>query len=251
MNFILFLNFPNNKDLSVFCLFFVLKIFLELIKKSEDESADLEALIQLLEPFEEATIMVSSSKNPTAGLIMPMMAQFNKSLAPREEDSTLIKKARAVILNDLNKRYTRTEERRIPGLASAVDPRFKSLTWMSNDDKAATQSALQEEAMAVAATLRETADAESMDTDSTSAPPDEPSNPVPAASSSFSFFDEDILGNEEEAPSVELDCLTRVENEMSGYAKELKVPHARNPVAWWQERLGIYPILSTEWLFVI
>ena len=68
---------------------------------------------------------------------------------------------------------------------------------------------------------------------------------APAASaSSFSFFDDEILGGEEEAPSVEVDCFTRVEKEMTGYSSELKVSHARNPVAWWQERLGIYPILT-------
>ena len=208
---------------------------------SEDESNDLEALVKLLEPFEEATVMVSSSKNPTASLIMPMMAQFQRSLAPREGDSRLIQKGRAAILSDLNKRYTGQEERRILGIVSAVDPRFKSLMWMSADDKAATRSALQEEAMAVAATLRGEADDEPME----SANDHDTQLAKPAASaSSFSFFDDEILGGEEEAPPVEVDCFTRVEKEMTGYSSELKVSHARNPVAWWQERLGIYPILA-------
>ncbi len=73
---------------------------------SESDTKHMEDLIRLLTPFETATVMVSSERKPTARLIHPIMSRFLcRDVKAYADDSTLIKKAKNAIHEDLSNRY--------------------------------------------------------------------------------------------------------------------------------------------------
>ncbi len=95
---------------------------------SESHTKHMEDLISLLTPFEIATVMVSSERKPTAGLILPIMSQFlSRDVKACTDDSTLIKKAKNAIHEDNVQTLLKT--------ATILDPRFKSLAWMCEEGK--------------------------------------------------------------------------------------------------------------------
>ncbi len=225
------------------------------------ETEKLQDLVQVLTPFEEATKMVSSAKSPTAGLVLPIIAQMkSRDLALHDDDSNMIKSVKRAILNDLNKRYLLASEQQLLGLCSVVDPRWKKLSWMSNNERVRVHNALEEEALAVigegavdietprsseaastSATEPTQTAAEDLPEASPDPAPDRTEVEVPAAKSSF--FDESMFGSNDEA-SVAIDAITKAKNEIDRYMQEPVAHYSDHPVSWWGDRIGSYPILT-------
>ena len=227
---------------------------------SGDEIKNLGELVNLLTPFETATVKVSSSKKPTAGLILPMIAQFKRrDLLRNEEDSNMVKKAKMAIRTDLDKRYTDEGQQRLLGLASFLDPRFKSLNWLSGDGKKQVMADLKQEALAIASKSASSSELppgeESMVLDenpeSTATTAEPAANVSAPAPSSDSFFDADIIGSDQ-AP-VAVDLATKIDMEITRYSQEPSALEGDHPITWWRERMAgfkILPLLVERYLMI-
>ena len=110
----------------------------------------LQQLVKLLEPFDTATEKVSSPKQPTVGLIKPMLYQMTQlTLAARDDAIKLIADCKAAILADLGKWYQEEEQKRLLSVASALDSCFKHLSWLDDSEKDEVYSEVETEAIAI------------------------------------------------------------------------------------------------------
>ena len=272
------------------------------------EISVVESMIKVLEPFEKLTVKISSEKKPTCGFILPALHLLkNRDLVVNDTDSGAITKMKNAMKEDLKKRYltgkqglifsncitvflfqvyqfvnylfalTSSGEQDLLCLASAVDPRFKDLNWLSADEREKTFERVFEEAMSVAKTpllpsmVRVKVEPEESDMPSfsqtqcttVSGPPlpnlpedfvqsldplvpqpsaPKPSSPKPSASKLEDdfFYDEVILVKVEEGPvSVE----DKVRLEMTRFKAEPRCPLDCHPMDWWKDRMGSYPYL--------
>ncbi|XP_042613353.1 E3 SUMO-protein ligase ZBED1-like [Cyprinus carpio] len=92
-----------------------------------------EELIQVLTPLKTVTTLMSSETTPTISMILPLKEMILKSMSPGDQDSATVKEAKAAISNDLAKRYTDPNLHDYLQMATALDPRFKSLPYLDED----------------------------------------------------------------------------------------------------------------------
>jgi hypothetical protein len=230
-----------------------------------NELSVVESIIKVLEPFEKLTVKISSEKKPTCGFILPAMHLLkNRDLVVNDSDSGAIAKMKTAMKEDLNKRYL-TGEQDLLCLASAVDPRFKDLNWLSAAERDKTFERVYEEAISLAKTpqlpgmVRVKVEPEESDmasfSQTVSGPPlpnlpedllqpfdpcvPQPSVSKPEENDDF-FYDEVILVKVEEGPvSIE----EKVRYEMGRFKAEPRCPLDCHPMDWWKDRMGSYPYL--------
>ncbi|CAL8383227.1 unnamed protein product [Gadus morhua 'NCC'] len=70
-------------------------------------------------------------------------------------DKPIVRDIKQAINQDLQKRYSTVEEKNTLHTASALDPRFKSLPFLTTDDISATYSKLVVEAASLQPTIRQ------------------------------------------------------------------------------------------------
>ena len=102
-----------------------------IITLSDDDVRVAEEVLQVLKPLKTVTSLLSTETSPSVSMILPLKTRILQSMAPSVEDSTITQDVKAAIREDLKPRYTSP-----PTLqdylhrATALDPRFKSLSHM-------------------------------------------------------------------------------------------------------------------------
>ena len=92
-------------------------------------------LVALLRPFKEATVIMSSETAVTSSLILPTMVKLQRLIEVGQEDSPLIKKVKLELAKNLSKRYTHDADKETTLIACMVDPRFKKLAFLSEEER--------------------------------------------------------------------------------------------------------------------
>lgn len=93
-------------------------------------------ITKVLEIMKTSTNMMSTGKSVTASLILPMKAAIMQQLRTVDEElSAVCNECRMAIVHDLEDRYTDPESVRLLEISAALDPRFKSLSWLSAPEK--------------------------------------------------------------------------------------------------------------------
>lgn len=113
---------------------------------SEADVSGAEHLVTALKPTKLATTTMSEESIPTLSVIAPLHAQLLANFTTASEDDPMTREVKHAIRADLMKRYTSTKERHILHAASALDPRFKALPFLSEDEKMETYSRMTAEA---------------------------------------------------------------------------------------------------------
>lgn len=94
-----------------------------------------EELTQVLTPLKTVTTLMSRETTPTISMILPLKERILKSMSPGDQDSATVKEAKAAITNDLAKRCTDPNLHDYLQMATALDPRFKSLPFLDEDSR--------------------------------------------------------------------------------------------------------------------
>jgi hypothetical protein len=235
----------------------------------------MENMVDLLMPFEKATIKLSSEKNSTSGMLLPAFAQIRRRLVIQESDKPIIKKVKQVMLDDLDKRYTLPKEQEILLIASAMDPRFKSLAWISDEERSKVWTEVEEKVlfytsqstMPLGTAIK--VKSEPIDNGYPAVPsgsassetlpglpplpslPSLPSLPLEEKPPSVEapqpqseeddFFDDIIIVSESEGPN---DIPSKIKLEVKLYKSVPACPLHESPVNWWRDRIGTYPLLG-------
>lgn len=105
-----------------------------------------EDAVKALKPMKDVTTLMSEEHNPTVSLIAPLNAQLIQNMSYSPRDSHMIHEIKNAIKADLLKRYNSESEKRILHTASALDPRFKGLPFLKEEERLKVYKALTEEA---------------------------------------------------------------------------------------------------------
>lgn len=96
--------------------------------------------------MKDATLVMSEESMPTLSLIAPLHAKLVMGAEESPDDTQTVKDIKAAIAQDLGKRYN---ERETLYMASAVDPRFKDLPFLSEAEASEIYSRLTNAVVAV------------------------------------------------------------------------------------------------------
>ncbi len=190
------------------------------------------------------------------------MDQIQSKMVILDTDSPMIKKAK----------YTGLATKDMLGLSAALDPIYKNLAWMTEEDREDVFKKLRKEDVSVATKLggapplnlnikMEPDDKFTPPTTpSASSPPDFPTLPafpsfpeaalptLPAASEiqrpeeeEDDFFDDVILVKVDEGP---VDVGQKIKLELDHYRAEPRLKMSSHPMDWWQRHMACYPYLT-------
>ncbi|KAJ8380238.1 hypothetical protein SKAU_G00010160 [Synaphobranchus kaupii] len=218
---------------------------------TEADISNAEEVVQALKPMLVATKSMCEEKSPTISVIAPLHAQLLSDTVSTIEDSPLVKEIKRTIHEDLSKRYKSTEEKNILYVASALDPRFKSMLFLSPPDVQETYAKV----VSKAAALMEDADV-GMETDD-----DEEGGSTEQSAAADDTSDDnendphtpkrrksalaDLLGQTFKDTRAPLLSPTSIaEKEVKQYQDAPPLPLSDDPLAWWKSQAHSYPLLA-------
>ncbi len=101
-----------------------------------DELTSLEEAKDLLKPWKELTVTMSSEKDVTISLVTPSLHKLkNILLQQRDGDSEITREMKEAMQNDLKTRYKDESVRLFLHVACLLDPRFKSLDFLTEEER--------------------------------------------------------------------------------------------------------------------
>nr|XP_054593369.1 E3 SUMO-protein ligase ZBED1-like [Nothobranchius furzeri] len=104
----------------------------ELNTLKDKDFCDVEDIVKLMVPVKLVTISMCEDKRPTLSVISPVREKLKKTFEAADEDSVVIREMKQAFREDLEKRYTGLED--LFHTAAALDPRFKSLPFLTDHD---------------------------------------------------------------------------------------------------------------------
>ncbi|XP_030235893.1 zinc finger BED domain-containing protein 1-like [Gadus morhua] len=209
---------------------------------NENDITDAEDIMQALRPMFVATKIVSEEKNPTLSIIAPVHAKLLNDTHQAMGDKPIVRDIKQAINQDLQKRYSTVEEKNTLHTASALDPRFKSLPFLTTDDISATYSKLVVEAASLQLTIRQeeqgTSSASGIEMDGQDLEVLE--EPQPKRRSGLA----DLLGETFSTTAPLKSAFSKAEEEVNRYQEASPLPLEENPLNWWKAHEKMYPFLA-------
>ena len=123
---------------------------------SEAEIKVMETFIEVLKPIVEITEAIGDEKLVTISTTRPLLHKLMSiHLVEKSSDGQLPKTLKYVLLTDLKARYTTTELQSFLNVACFLDPRFKSMSFLSQTNKENVIQMVKEEAEKILLGLHE------------------------------------------------------------------------------------------------
>ena len=197
-----------------------------------------EELLAVLEPFVEATTVMSGSQYPTVSMLSPLLYKLLKvTLSHKDENNPAIKCVKDAIANDLNVRYTSRETTLMLSMSAFLDPRFKDLNlFVDEDDKIDVLEEVKLELL----NLVKRSDYDNGSTQSRNETQDEIEEPAKKKSKIFSLFG-DLTESRSKSDLSEIEL---VNTKLLQYERESMLDLVSNPLQWWKLHERQYPTLS-------
>ena len=206
---------------------------------SDEEFSSMEVYIDVMKPLVSITEAIGAQKWVTISTIRPLLHKLLQlHLVETSTDSRLVKKIKTEMLADLQVRYT-GELLLLLSKAAFLDPRLKSLAFLSSSEKEKVTTAVQDEAIHLA---------DLGPVESTVGDSGESSQP-PAAKKAkgehqlFEILDDIINPKSTEDEGLTITGYQKACAEMSMYSSEPAT--TENPLLWWKANSFRYPLLSS------
>ena len=203
----------------------------------------LEDLINVLEPFKDATTYLSSESYPTVSALGPLLSQMKEAIQVSNTDSEAIKKVKRAIIGDLKKRYQDPDIQLLLNKATFLDPCMKTLVHLSQTEQESVLNSLTDE-MVMASVQTQNDEPTSADqqlitdqNDDTAQPKQQSALQKLLGDSFFHSSD----GDDQAPASVSLNEL--ILSEISRYKSEPLVALDEKILEWWQSHGPSYPHL--------
>ena len=192
-----------------------------------------EELLAILEPFNDATEVVSGEKYPTIGIVLPVLLKFlHKTLKFSEDDSPIVREIKNAIKSNLENRYQDSEVKKTLRLATYLDPCFKALSFLNEADRIEVRQQVKDALVELIKSVDQS-EPESPDP-STTPGVDTP----PKQKRKLELLLEDIFEVNAQDAASESD---KAERELSTYASEEPISlHEQDPLLWWKSRTHVY-----------
>ncbi|KAI4791864.1 hypothetical protein KUCAC02_033757 [Chaenocephalus aceratus] len=191
----------------------------DLCTLTESDVTTAEEVVSTMKPMKEATQYMSKEKTSTLSVIAPLQDTLINGLKPIEGESAVIKEMKAAMSGDLQKRYI--DLRATLHACSAMDPRFKSLPFLTENQRQEVYDGLI---------------AEAQDQPMPSERNPKPSCPLAA-----------LLGGERYGGGAQPKTNTQenqAKDQMTRYKEADLLEVKEDPLVWWKEHQYEYPLLS-------
>ncbi|XP_072756638.1 E3 SUMO-protein ligase ZBED1 [Anoplolepis gracilipes] len=117
----------------------------EMFEITNDQWKVIEDLVGVLEPFKVTIMTLSEEKMPLISLLKPLLWQLVSShLKVKESDSDIAKTFKESLSDMLCERYADYNVTLLLQIATTLDPRFKSLPYITEEDKNIVSSPIKE-----------------------------------------------------------------------------------------------------------
>lgn len=215
----------------------------DLCSLKEEDITDAEDVVRALKQMKTATQVMSEEKCPTLSVIAPLHALLLKEMTSLPEDSRVVKDTKDEIKKNLSTRYVNQKD--MLYVASAIDPRFKALPFLNEEERDRTFSRLQTEAVCGMEEDAYNQDAAADEVDGV----EEEVKPQPPTPKQFkqSSALESLLG-EAYRPQQEVGPqktkAAEAEDEIKRYRARRPAGLQDNPLIWWRENEKEYPLLA-------
>ncbi|XP_048036276.1 E3 SUMO-protein ligase ZBED1-like [Megalobrama amblycephala] len=232
----------------------------DIVPLSRADLANVEEVVKTLKPVKDATVFMSEESSPTVSLIAPVYAQLLQSMSDTIGDQPLIHDVKNAIKTDLLKRYNSEAEKKILHTSSALDPRFKGLPFLTEEERLDVSAGVISEAASLeeyerkqrteadeapgrtgsSGTKEELLSVDDNVSDSVG-----PSAPKRRASSLLLSFLGPAFINDTSEPAVQSKTTdASAEEEMDLYCRSPAVPLSEDPLDWWHRHKGTFPLHS-------
>ncbi|KAL1247684.1 hypothetical protein QQF64_023060 [Cirrhinus molitorella] len=232
----------------------------DIVTLSRADLANVEEVVKTLKPVKDATVFMSEESSPTVSLIAPVYAQLLQSMSDTIGDQPLIRDVKNAIKTDLLKRYNSEAEKKILHTSSALDPRFKGLPFLTEEERLDVSTEVTSEAASLEEyerRQRTEADEAPVRTGSSGTKEEllsmddnvsdsvGPSAPKRRASSLLLSLLGPGFINDTSEPAVQSKTANAsAEEEMDLYCRSPAVPLSEDPLDWWHRHKGTFPLLS-------
>ena len=194
---------------------------------SDDEFATMESFVKTMKPLVEITEVMGAEKWITISAVRPLLHKvLNTYLQPSSSDTTVEKAMKQAMLQNLSTRYT-GEISSLPNTATFLDPCFKNLSFLSEDQQQEIFVNVELEAEDLLATTS------SLSATSTESPPPKKSK-----------GEQKLLSLLSDVISTDTDVMagSNVKQEIARYTGDSQVQES--PLDWWRINKLQYPTLA-------
>ncbi|XP_053551460.1 E3 SUMO-protein ligase ZBED1-like [Bombina bombina] len=206
-----------------------------------DQWSILEELSTALKPFEFATVYMSGQEYVTLSSVPALVKGLLRSNEGASFESHALKSFQATAADQLQNRWKGILFEQVPNsviLASALDPRFRRLKFLTTEQIITVHAKVQTEALAVRR--------EMVRQQNTVTPGGTVAEPSTSATSLLDSLLESGGSSEEETieGQHEEDINLQVRNEVQTYFAEKPLAKEGNPLSWWKGNQEKYPALA-------
>lgn len=201
---------------------------------SWQDIAVLESVNAALKPAAEFTDLLSGESYVTVSSIKPVLKLLTEEvLKPSDEDTTLTSDIKRKMCSVLEEKYRPAALQKTLAKACLLDPRYRGNNF--DDDKEETKCALIEE-------ILDTEDGGSGASASAAAQQESSAQTaVPPAAKKKTLGD---LLKPRTTTSATLPKRVRADTELTRYLQEDSIDSNADPLAWWRDNQGRFPLLS-------
>ncbi|XP_017261968.1 E3 SUMO-protein ligase ZBED1-like [Kryptolebias marmoratus] len=221
----------------------------DLCSLTEADITAAEDIAQALKSLKKATLVMSQESTPSLSVIAPLKERLLEDMQPSSSDSAVVKEMKIAMCRDLQKRYLGLKDEL--SIAAALDPRFKALLFLSDDDEREEVFTHLIALTKELATVKSSQQSGLMDEDREAIeqqgePVDDPSGPSPKKARDSCAL-ADLFGSAYTTPvAVSRTTDTKALDEVVRYKEVQPLPLSTNPLNWWREHEGEYPLLSCQ-----
>ncbi|XP_076135696.1 E3 SUMO-protein ligase ZBED1-like [Alosa pseudoharengus] len=220
---------------------------------NENDLCNAEDMVKVMAPVKVITTVMCEDEQPTISMMAPLRAKLKKHFQATTEDTGLIREMKKVFLDDFEKRYTQVED--LLCIASALDPRFKSLPFLSDHDTERIFMCISDEATALHNKKAEETDKESHPSpmqedpahgDADNSPvevQEEPRDGPPPCKKKKSTALDQLFGETYEVRTIGRSSRERANEEIQRYRERNLLPLNGSPLEWWRAQVDL-PLLS-------
>lgn len=114
---------------------------MDIVMLTDHESVDVKLLVDLLKPMKMAMQAICEKSAPTLSVVGPLLSQLKGRMQTKDGDSAIIISVKEAILNSLQTCHTE-KDMEFFYIASALDPRFKTLPFLTDVERLSVFSSL-------------------------------------------------------------------------------------------------------------
>ncbi|KAJ4934673.1 hypothetical protein JOQ06_007458 [Pogonophryne albipinna] len=195
----------------------------------------------ILNPFEEVTVEMSSESFVTGSKAILMARVLQRIVAHRQRNPSIHEPVKGMVnflAADLEKRFGQVERVRVLAEATLLDPRFKKHAFVNGRNAEESVSRVVGAATHAATPTLPSTEEEEEEEEEGGTPLSPPSEPVPQF---WADFEERVITLR---PGIQ-NPITEAMLEIKGFLAEPLIPRKADPLEWWRVRALVYHNVCT------